>query len=100
MRPARRSACARPASERWSPGARPGSIFPVVGVVPCRTSNTVVGLGGGTDVDRMLRCVAPDRLAALREEVVACRRCPRLVAWRETVPARAAFAGDDYWRRP
>ena len=48
----------------------------------------------------MLRCVAPDRLGALREEVVACRRCPRLVAWRETVPARAAFAGDDYWRRP
>jgi uracil-DNA glycosylase len=41
-------------------------------------------------------------LAALRADVVACRRCPRLVAWRERVAAekRAAFAGQDYWGRP
>jgi uracil-DNA glycosylase family 4 len=41
-------------------------------------------------------------LAALESEVVVCRRCPRLVAWREQVARekRAAFAGEDYWGRP
>ena len=41
-------------------------------------------------------------LAALEGEVVACRACPRLVAWREEVARtkRAAFAGEDYWGRP
>ena len=40
-----------------------------------------------------------DRLAA---EVAECRRCPRLVAWREQVAyeKRAAFKDDDYWGRP
>jgi uracil-DNA glycosylase family 4 len=34
--------------------------------------------------------------------VVTCRRCPRLVAWREEVAAvkRAAFASQTYWGRP
>jgi uracil-DNA glycosylase family 4 len=34
--------------------------------------------------------------------VVACRRCPRLVAWREKVARekRAAFSGETYWGRP
>lgn len=34
--------------------------------------------------------------------LVDCRRCPRLVAWREQVAAerRRAFAGDDYWGKP
>jgi uracil-DNA glycosylase family 4 len=43
-----------------------------------------------------------DTLDALRDEVIACRRCPRLVAWRETVAAekRAAFRDWDYWGRP
>jgi uracil-DNA glycosylase family 4 len=44
---------------------------------------------------------APD-LARLEQEVVACRRCPRLVAWREQVARekRASFAGEEYWGRP
>jgi uracil-DNA glycosylase family 4 len=35
-------------------------------------------------------------------DVTRCRRCPRLVAWREEVAAtkRAAFAGEEYWGRP
>jgi uracil-DNA glycosylase len=47
------------------------------------------------------RSVVPS-LAALDAEVVACRRCPRLVDWRERVAAekRAAFAGETYWGRP
>src|SRR6201988_768681 len=42
------------------------------------------------------------RLASLTEEIVACRRCPRLVAWREEVALekRAAYRDCDYWGRP
>lgn len=43
-----------------------------------------------------------DSLAQLRSEIVACRRCPRLVEWRESVAARkrAAFKDWRYWGRP
>jgi uracil-DNA glycosylase family 4 len=36
----------------------------------------------------------------LNESVIACRKCPRLVKYRETLPARRAFAGQEYWRKP
>jgi uracil-DNA glycosylase family 4 len=42
------------------------------------------------------------RLAELAAEVHECRRCPRLVAWREAVavdPPRR-YEGEDYWARP
>jgi len=41
-------------------------------------------------------------LEDLEREIVECRRCPRLVAWREEVAEtkRAAFADEDYWGRP
>ncbi len=41
-------------------------------------------------------------LAELDAEVVDCRACPRLVAWREEIAVvkRAAFAGETYWARP
>jgi uracil-DNA glycosylase family 4 len=41
-------------------------------------------------------------LAALRDEIVACRRCPRLVAWREQVAREkvARFRDEPYWGRP
>jgi uracil-DNA glycosylase family 4 len=41
-------------------------------------------------------------LDELEREVVVCRRCPRLVAWREQVARekRAAYAGEEYWGRP
>jgi uracil-DNA glycosylase family 4 len=41
-------------------------------------------------------------MAALAEEVSHCRRCPRLVQWREQVARerRAAFAREEYWGRP
>jgi uracil-DNA glycosylase len=41
-------------------------------------------------------------LAALESEIHECRRCPRLVAWREQVAAekRAAFRDQTYWGRP
>ncbi len=41
-------------------------------------------------------------LAKLSASVTRCRRCPRLVAWREQVARerRAAFAAERYWGRP
>ena len=41
-------------------------------------------------------------LAVLEAEITACRRCPRLVAWREQVARekRAAFKDQQYWGRP
>jgi len=46
--------------------------------------------------------VTPDSLERLEREIVDCRACPRLVAWRELVAVekRASFADDDYWGRP
>jgi uracil-DNA glycosylase family 4 len=47
----------------------------------------------------------PEPTASINEiqaEVVLCRNCPRLVAWREEVASkkRAAFADEEYWGRP
>ena len=41
-------------------------------------------------------------LESLEREIVECRRCPRLVQWREEVARvkRAAFADEEYWGRP
>jgi uracil-DNA glycosylase family 4 len=44
----------------------------------------------------------PAALATLTAEIVECRACPRLVAWRETVARekRASFRDETYWGRP
>lgn len=44
----------------------------------------------------------PGRLEGLNRKVVACRKCPRLVAWREQVARekRASYADETYWGRP
>jgi uracil-DNA glycosylase family 4 len=44
----------------------------------------------------------PNSLQALAAEVTACRRCPRLVSWREQVARerRAAYRDQTYWGRP
>ncbi len=43
-----------------------------------------------------------DDLDRLCDELVRCRRCPRLVAWRKKVAdeKRAAFRDDEYWGKP
>ncbi len=43
-----------------------------------------------------------DDLGLIAAEVVCCRRCPRLVEWREQVAVerRAAFRDETYWARP
>ena len=40
-------------------------------------------------------------LAALEQKIVACRKCPRLVRWRERVARvkKAAYANETYWGR-
>ena len=50
---------------------------------------------GGPGTDRAA-------LLALTAEIVACRRCPRLVAWRELVAREkvARFRDEEYWGRP
>ncbi|MCL2419152.1 MAG: hypothetical protein FWD04_07660, partial [Conexibacteraceae bacterium] len=44
----------------------------------------------------------PEPLAQLERDVTSCRRCPRLVAWREEVARtkRRAFIDEEYWGRP
>jgi uracil-DNA glycosylase len=41
-------------------------------------------------------------LGVLAEEIARCRRCPRLVAWREQVARerRRSFADEEYWGHP
>ena len=41
-------------------------------------------------------------IAAVQERVVACRACPRLVAWREETARvkRRMYRDEDYWGRP
>jgi uracil-DNA glycosylase family 4 len=43
-----------------------------------------------------------DPVAELEERITRCRRCPRLVEWRELVARekRAAFREEEYWGRP
>ena len=46
--------------------------------------------------------IRSEELATLEREIVSCRRCPRLVAWREKVARekRASFRDEVYWGRP
>src|SRR5262249_56171809 len=41
-------------------------------------------------------------LPLLHQSIITCRRCPRLVAWREQVARdkRAAFRDQEYWGKP
>jgi uracil-DNA glycosylase family 4 len=43
-----------------------------------------------------------ENLERIRDEVVVCRACPRLVEWRERVAREkvARFAHEEYWGRP
>src|SRR5438132_5178891 len=43
-----------------------------------------------------------DSLERVTAEVIECRKCPRLVAWREQVARekRAAYKNEEYWARP
>ncbi|HSK65912.1 MAG TPA: uracil-DNA glycosylase, partial [Anaerolineales bacterium] len=42
------------------------------------------------------------KLEQLNEEIIQCRRCARLVEWREEVARvkRKAYQGQEYWGKP
>lgn len=44
----------------------------------------------------------PAQLELLDQQIVACRKCPRLVAWREEVARtkRKAYQDQEYWGKP
>jgi uracil-DNA glycosylase family 4 len=46
--------------------------------------------------------VLADSLDRVTADIVGCRACPRLVAWREQVATekRASYRDDEYWARP
>jgi uracil-DNA glycosylase len=43
-----------------------------------------------------------ENLQSLNEEIIACRKCPRLVKWREEVARvkRKAYLDQEYWGKP
>lgn len=43
-----------------------------------------------------------EQLESLNQEIIACRKCPRLVEWREQVARvkRKAYLDQDYWGKP
>jgi len=61
----------------------------------------VDGAFGLSDSRVQTRVSAKD-LPALEQKIVQCRRCPRLVRWREKVARekKAAYAGETYWGKP
>ncbi len=58
--------------------------------------------GGACSGARRGGRVSARELEEVRRDVVACRRCPRLVAWREKVARdrTARFADQEYWGKP
>jgi uracil-DNA glycosylase family 4 len=44
----------------------------------------------------------PSQLESLNKEIIACRKCPRLVEWREEVARvkRKAYKDQEYWGKP
>src|SRR5437588_4603172 len=46
--------------------------------------------------------MSASKIQLFNQAVIQCRRCPRLVAWREQVACekRASFRDEEYWGRP
>ncbi len=75
----------------WLPHPATGQAFP--SPVPPAT---------GWPGDPAAEAGSGDPLDELGAAISVCRRCPRLVEWREQVAVgkRASFAGEPYWGRP
>ena len=58
--------------------------------------------GPSSDLETNQRNQQAQKVQKIQERVVSCRRCPRLVEWREKVAEtkRAAFKDDEYWGKP
>jgi len=110
-RPARAAVAGRRADAAGAACRRP--VAPPRAAAVREALDAVVGVreAGMTNHRRLcpVRCPHPAprdeagrELAALEADIVRCRRCPRLVAWRESAAAaaRGAFASQPYWARP
>ena len=62
-------------------------------------SRPAAGVRGGAGAEDARR---DEAFRLLQDSLIGCRRCPRLVAWRERtgVEKRASYADQDYWARP
>lgn len=70
-----------------------------------RAGGRVSKYGGAHESSRQARLLPPptvDSLAAIRDEVVSCTRCPRLVRFRERIARerKREFREEAYWGRP
>ncbi|MDE3069138.1 MAG: uracil-DNA glycosylase [Acidobacteriota bacterium] len=65
-------------------------------------SETEYGSDSGRAASGPARGARRAEMVQLAQEISQCRRCPRLVAWREQVARerRAAFRDEHYWGRP
>src|SRR5687768_11091022 len=81
----------------WSWGSR-GCTSCRGGSTSCCSSRRTVTRGPTTPASLGAKAA----LTALTAEIVACRRCPRLVEWREKVAHEkvARFRDEEYWGRP
>jgi AcrR family transcriptional regulator len=117
VRPARCTATTRgwPRASARRPSPTPTTPFAVIGAssrsspgscarASPRTSATVEpGLHArAARRAHAVRAVSSSALAAFERESTRCRRCPRLVDWREEVARvkRAAYLQEEYWGRP
>ena len=79
------------------PPAATRALRPTPGCVEHRARRWARAAGRGR-----VSGMEPGTIAELASEVVSCRRCARLVAWREEAAAHppARFSGERYWARP
>jgi len=63
---------------------------------------TAIGNSTGAITNEKVRMIEKFSFCTLRKEIVSCRRCPRLVDWREQVARekRRAYINWDYWGKP
>src|SRR5207253_334482 len=96
LRVPRPQRCERVAVPRRDGGAGRAGLPLVAVAVHERTQAQGLSLELRTGVDPR------SALGRLEGQIAECRRCPRLVEWREKVARekRAAFADEKYWGRP
>ena len=95
------------ASARIASSLRNGihSISAAIGSLISPTSSTInihSGISSSDATTALWNQIAQESWRRWPRRSVGCRRCPRLVAWREQVARerRAAFAEEEYWGRP
>ena len=65
-------------------------------------ASTDTDTDAGAGADTAAGVADADSIGAVQRRVVACRACPRLVAWREETARtkRRMYRAEEYWGRP